>query len=56
MGITPLTGNRVNAPYQFSTAKDHMLTCDHVIFFDDFSAIGISDKNFYFLGETLVLA
>ena len=46
MGISPLTGKRVNAPYQFSTVKDHMLTCDHVISFDDFSVIGNSDKNY----------
>ena len=45
MGISPLTGKRVNAPYQFSTVKDHMLSCNHVITFGDFSILGNSDKN-----------
>ena len=45
MGVFPVNGKRVDASYQFSTVKNHRLTRDHVISFDDFSVIGNSHKN-----------
>ena len=47
MGVSPLTGRKVNTGFQSSAIKDHMLVvCDHRVNFDDFSILANSGNNF----------
>ena len=56
-GISPLTGKRLASnPYQTSAVKEHMLTCNHIVSFDDFSVLANSNNNFHLeLKESLFI-
>ena len=56
-GISPLTGKRLASnPYQTSAVKEHMLTCNHVVSFEDFSILANSNNNFHLeLKESLFI-
>ena len=46
MGISPLTGKKVNTGFQYPAIKDRMLVCDHPVSLDDFSIVANSGNNF----------
>ena len=46
MGVSPLTGKKVNTGFQSSAIKDHMLVCDHRVSLDDFSILANCGNTF----------